>query len=188
MSTQPLEKAVDITKGVLASLSDDQLAAPTPCDSWNVAEVVNHLINGQHFFTAAVTGNPPFTPDAGRTADELRTNFEASSAALVAAFSADGALAKTVTLPFGELPGAAVMGIAMRDAFVHGWDVARATGQSSDLAPELATAILANSRQTVPDSMRGADTEALWGAEVVAPDGASPADQLAAFLGRDPSV
>src|SRR5437016_3788978 len=56
----------------------------------------------------------------------------------VAAFGAPGAQEKVITLPFGALPGSVFMGIATTDAFTHGWDLAKATGQSTDIDPELA--------------------------------------------------
>ena len=56
---------------------------------------------------------------------------------------------KILTLPFGEMPGAAFVGIAATDTFTHGWDVAKATGQKTDLDPDLAAQMLAGARQFV---------------------------------------
>jgi uncharacterized protein (TIGR03086 family) len=82
------------------------------------------------------------------------------------------------------MPGAAFLGMAMNDTLVHGWDLAKATGQSTDLAPDLAAALLEQSRTTVPDAFRS-ESGAIFGLAKQAPAGASNADQLAAFLGRD---
>ena len=76
--------------------------------------------------------------------------FDDVSAQTVAGFAAPGALEKTYTLPFGEMPGFAFMGLATTDTFVHGWDLAKATGQSTDLAPELAAALLEQSKAADP--------------------------------------
>ena len=62
---------------------------------------------------------------------------------------------RMITLAFGEMPGAAVMGLATTDTFQHGWDLAKATGQSTDLAPELATALLAQSKAAISHAFRG---------------------------------
>jgi len=102
----------------------------------------------------------------------------------VAAFEADGVLQKTVRLPFGEFPGAAVLGMATVDQFTHGWDLARAIGHHTDLDPDLATALLSQARLSVTDAYRGPDGQAAFGQVRQAPAGAGPADQLAAFLGR----
>jgi uncharacterized protein (TIGR03086 family) len=75
------------------------------------------------------------------------------------------------------------MGIVTTDTFAHTWDLARATGQSTDLDPELAASLLAQSRQSVQDEYRSEDG-AMFGLEQTAPDGSTVADELAAFLGR----
>ncbi len=183
MSTQPLEQAIATTRSVLGNVSADQMGADTPCASWKVNELVNHLIGAQHFFLAGINGTPPSGADADYASGDFLSAFDDASAQVVAALSAEGALGKTYKLPFGEMPGAAVMGLAMTDTFQHGWDLAKATGQSTDLAPDLAAGILAQSKQMIQDGFRGPEG-APFGAEQQAGDGATNADQLAAFLGR----
>ena len=55
-------------------------------------------------------------------------------------------------LPFAELPGGVYVNIATTDTFTHGWDLAKATGQSTDLDPELATQLLAFAQGFVSDA------------------------------------
>ena len=102
----------------------------------------------------------------------------------MAAFQAEGAMDRRVRLPFSELPGSQFLYLAATDTFVHGWDLAMATGQPTDLAPELAAQLLDGARKAIHDSMRGPDGAAPFGPEQKAPQGAGNADQLAAFLGR----
>jgi hypothetical protein len=59
-----------------------------------------------------------------------------------AAFAAEGALERTVQLPFGESSGAVLMAMAATDQFTHGWDLARAIGLPADLDPGLAADLL----------------------------------------------
>jgi hypothetical protein len=54
-----------------------------------------------------------------------------------------------------EMPGSVCVYIAAGDVFTHGWDLARATGQPSDLDSELAALLLARIEPLLPDSMRG---------------------------------
>ena len=89
-----------------------------------------------------------------------------------------------ITLPFGSLPGSVYIGIVTTDAFTHGWDLARATGQSTDLDPEFAAELLEGSRLFLQPAFRGADGERPFGAEQSPPPNATNADLLAAFLGR----
>ena len=64
---------------------------------------------------------------------------------------------------------------------------AKATGQPTDLEPELATQLLATVGSFLPDEARGEDSSgAPFGPKQEAPEGASEADRLAAFLGRTP--
>ena len=182
MSTEPLQQAIAVTREVLRNVTPDQLSSPTPCASWDVAALINHIVGAQRFFVSGVEGAEPDAPDDFAAGDFVQA-FDDGAAALVAALSADGVMERMLTLPFGEMPGAALAGLATTDIFQHGWDLATATGQGTDLAPELAEALLAQSRASIQEAFRGPEG-APFGAEQVAPDGASAADRLAAFLGR----
>ncbi len=183
MSTRPLAQAIAASRTVLAGVQAGQLQDPTPCASWNVSDLINHMVGGMRFFTAGVTGQAPPESTEVATADYVAAYDEAAAAAL-AAFGADGVLGSTIKMPFGEMPGAAVMGLATTDTFTHAWDLAKATGQDTDLDPELAEALLAQSQQMIQPAFRGEDGEAPFMVEQECPDGASAADRLAAFLGR----
>jgi uncharacterized protein (TIGR03086 family) len=187
MVTENLARAFATTRSVLANVTPDQLDQDTPCSSWKVRDLVNHIVGGAHWFGAST--------ERGESADEVAegdhasgdilASFDAGAARTVAAFDAPGAQEKIVKLPFGEFPGAAFMGLATTDTFTHAWDLAKATGQSTDLDPELAEQLLAGAKQSIPDHFRG-DEPMPFGPAVEAPDGASAADRLAAFLGRQP--
>ena len=58
-------------------------------------------------------------------------------------------------LPFGDLPGGMYLGLATNDVFAHGWDLAKATGQSTDLDPAMAAQLLAGMEMGLPDEIRG---------------------------------
>lgn len=186
MSADILERAFASTAKVLANVQAGDLDKSTPCASWKVRDVVNHLVGGTTFF--AVTAETGVAPDLARgdepgvAAEDITRSYEEGAARAVAAFRAPGAMEKTMKLPFGEFPGAIFVMIAASDTFTHGWDVARATGQSSDLDPELAGQLLAASM--IPDEFRGADGVMPFGPKVDAPESAPVADRLAAYLGR----
>jgi uncharacterized protein (TIGR03086 family) len=185
MSTQPLEAVVATTRGVLANVTADQMQNSSPCASWDVAGIINHVIGAQGFFVAGMTGTPPSGEEVDYAAGDFLAAYDEATQASIDCFGAEGALDSTVKMPFGEMPGRAVLGLAMTDTFTHGWDLAKATGQSTDLAPELAAQLLAASHQMIQPAFRGDEGAAPFGAEQPCPDGACNADQLAAFLGRD---
>jgi uncharacterized protein (TIGR03086 family) len=185
-STATLERAFASTRGVLANVGADQLDSSTPCASWDVRALVNHVVGGTHYFARSVRGDampPGDAPDFA--AGDFVAVYDDGAGQALAAFAAPGAAEKMITLPFATLPGAAFMGIAATDAFAHGWDLARATGQPTDLDPELAAQLLDNAKVMLPDALRGTDGQAPFGLVVDAPASASAADQLAAFLGRN---
>jgi uncharacterized protein (TIGR03086 family) len=191
MGAELLSQAYVSTSGVLAGVSVADLDGATPCASWQVREVINHLVSGAGWFaTIAATGETPSGGSAGDepnfSAGDFKDVFAEGSARCVAAFEADGAMERIMKLPFGEMPGSAFVNLATVDTFAHGWDLAKATGQSTDLNPELAAQLLVIAQGFLPDTLRGAEGEAPFGPELEAPAGACAADQLAAFLGRQP--
>jgi uncharacterized protein (TIGR03086 family) len=185
MATEGFEQAVNVAKDVLGNVKADQLDDPTPCASWKVRDVINHLVGGSYFFAAATNGEA--VGDGSDAPDfasgDYTSAYDEGSQKAISAFQAPGALDRTVKVPFGEFPGSAWMGLATTDTFAHAWDLAKATGQSTDIAPALADQLLIGARQAIPDALRG-DEPMPFAAEQPCPDGASSADRLAAFLGR----
>jgi len=184
MSAAPLEQAVATAKAVIAGVKPDQLGKTTPCASWKVSDLVNHMVGGQFWFASVAQGETmsgDSSPDFA--AGDFASAFAQGSSASIAAFNAAGALDKTMHLPWGDMKGSDFMGLAATDTFCHAWDLARATGQSTNLDPELATMLLAGSRAGISAEFRGPEG-APFGPEQPAPAGASKADELAAFLGR----
>ena len=185
MSTAPYEQAIATAKSVLAGVKPNQIGATTPCASWKVSDVLNHLVGEQFWFAQIANGSAkPAAPSTDFSAGDFNSAFAQGSAEALAALKADGAMEKVMHLPFGDMPGSVVAGMAALDTFVHAWDVACGTGQTTDLNPQLADELLAGARVSVPDAFRGEDRAAPFGLEQKAPAGASKADQLAAFLGR----
>jgi uncharacterized protein (TIGR03086 family) len=184
MSVETLQRAFASTEGVLTNVSADQLDLPTPCVSWKVRDVVNHIVEGTTFFSVtAETGTAPPLSDADHTAGDFKAEFRKGADRAVAAFSAPGAMDKIMKLPFGEFPGSVFVLVAANDVFTHGWDLAKATGQSTDLDPVIAKPLL-EAAQLIPEEFRGPDSQAPFGPKVDVPPSATAADKLAGFMGR----
>ena len=184
--TDGLREAIATTRGVLSRVQAEQLDLPTPSASWKVSDVINHIVGGQYFFAAAVKGERPDSEPPDFSAGDFVSTFDDASAACVDAFESDGAMERIVKLPFGDLPGSMFLGLATTDTLTHAWDVAKATGQPTDLSPDLAASVLSTVRPVLADNLRGEDGTAPFGPEQAASDGATNADMLAAFLGRQP--
>ncbi len=182
-ATASYERAIATFRQVWSNVSKEDLDKQSPCASWKVRDVVNHLIETSDFFVTSVGGEA--TGGGGNMADgDYEAAFESAANRTLAAFNQPGALDKTVDLPFGPMPATALVGIATTDTFTHAWDVAKATGQSTDLDGEFAAELLEGAKSMILDAVRGPDGSALFGPQQQAPQGASNADQLAAFLGR----
>ncbi|HSO97038.1 MAG TPA: TIGR03086 family metal-binding protein [Acidimicrobiia bacterium] len=183
MATEALEQAISSTRTVLTGVSKEQLGDPTPCAQWKVSDLINHIVGAQSFFEAGAKGEPPPSGETDFSSGDFVAAFDEGSRRCVAAFQADGVMEKMLTLPFGQVPGSAFVGISATDTFTHGWDLAKATGQSTDLDPGLAAQLLGAARMAIQPSFRTPEGNP-FGPEQTAPDGACTADQLAAFLGR----
>jgi uncharacterized protein (TIGR03086 family) len=179
----PLNQALQSTLAVLTKVGPGDLAAPTPCASWDVRALVSHLVGTPRWWASVITGQEQAV-GADYAAGDFTAAYEESIRIAVAAFAAEGALGKTVRLPFGEFTGADLRDLAAMEQFTHGWDLARAIGYPADLDPELAADLLSRARRLITDAYRGPDGVALFGPVAEAPAGAGPAEQLAAFLGR----
>jgi uncharacterized protein (TIGR03086 family) len=178
-----LNQAFQSTLSILGKVEPDDLGAPTPCASWDVHALINHFVGTARWWAVTIAGEGEVT-DVDYAAGNFVTAYEESIQIATAAFEAEGALEKTVRLPFGDFPGAVLLSLAATEQFTHGWDLARAIGQHSDLDPGLAAGLFSQARLAVTDAYRGPDGQALFGPARTAPAGASQADQLAAFLGR----
>ncbi|MCA1832964.1 MAG: TIGR03086 family metal-binding protein [Actinomycetota bacterium] len=177
--------ALENTGRIVAGVQAEQLAADTPCEGWSLRELINHLIGGVYLFERALAGekNDPHQTPPDLAGDDPGVAFENARKLAVEGWSADGALERQVHV-FGEMPATGALRIALMEAVVHGWDVAKATGQDYGIEPMLATAMLDGLKKVYGDAPRGDD--GFFAPEVEVPENASPEDKLVAFLGRRP--
>jgi uncharacterized protein (TIGR03086 family) len=169
-------------EALVAAVEPSQLTLPTPCHEFQVRGLINHLIFENLAHAALADGTP--IPEPDRSTDYVRDDHVASyrdaAQAVRAAFSRPG----MVTQEYGPLkaPGSMLVQQLVIELLVHGWDLARATGQDPNLAPEVAEETLVVVRSWYRDQPRGPGNA--FDPEQPAPDTASPADRLAAYLGR----
>jgi uncharacterized protein (TIGR03086 family) len=173
-----LETAQHTFANLLEPLTPNDLEKPTVNDDWTVRDVINHVIDGDYWAAKHLrTGADDFTDT------DYIGNRPAIDAARTAQEDFLAALAETGDIPAaeGSMPPSDVVNIRIDELIGHGWDIARATGQNTHLAPEVAARSLERVRATLtsPES-RG---EFFKPAQPAPPD-ASMADQLAAFAGK----
>jgi uncharacterized protein (TIGR03086 family) len=183
MSENPfalLDRAAAVADSVIAGVKPDRLDNPSPCTEWSVREVVNHLVTGNMVFISMLTGAPRPDRSVDHLGDDPLAAFRDTFQALRAGFAGEGVLDKTYPTPFGPGPGSLLVEMRTTEMTVHSWDIARGSGQSTDLDPGLAESRLASLRAALPADRTGSP----FGPEQPAPAGATAADRLAAFAGR----
>lgn len=167
--------------GALAgTVTAERMDDPTPCAGWTVRRLLRHLaFIGDRYATLAEGAPPP--EDEPDYPDPVAA-FGAHAARARAAFARPGYLTEVAPTPIGPQPGAVTVQHVVNELTTHGWDLARALGVSTDVAPQLAPRALASWRSFLDGATRDGGP---FGPERPAPSGATEADRLAAYLGRD---
>ncbi|TDC87169.1 TIGR03086 family metal-binding protein [Actinomadura sp. 7K507] len=193
MTSMPdLTPAARRMAGLLAGVRDYQLTAPTPCADMSLAALIDHVGGLTQAFTWAASksfpdgASQPPSADASSLAPGWRTRIPEQLDALAAAWRSPDAWQGMTEAGGLQLPGEDAGHVAMNELVVHGWDVARASGQPYDVGEDEIDACLAFVAPTVEQS-GGKGVEGLFGPAVEIPGGASPLDRLMALTGRDPS-
>jgi uncharacterized protein (TIGR03086 family) len=173
-----LDEIVPLLNKLVAPLDDAQLDAPTPCAQFAVRGVLEHMVGGATAFAAAFRGEAPPEHAAGT---DLVAAFPIAMAELQQAVRSPGALDRTITAPFGDVPGDAFVRFVALDGLVHGWDIATATGQPYQPPATLVAEVYAFAQEAIVPAMREAD---MFAVPTEAPVDATDIEQLVALTGR----
>jgi uncharacterized protein (TIGR03086 family) len=166
----------------IAAVPDSQWGNQSPCEDWKARDVVAHVVQTQGMFLGfigeelgdipSVEDDPAGAWDAARA--KVQGNLDDPQKATQ---EFDGLLGRST---FED----SVDRFLNSDLVMHGWDLARATGQDDAMQPEDVTRVHEYMAGLADQpGMRGPQA---FGPEVDAPDGASDQDKLLAFLGRKP--
>src|SRR5262245_4322603 len=157
MDDNMMKSVCESTDRIVANVTPAQFGLPTPCSEWNVGQLSNHLLSTLILGTAllsdtrpAVAAGPGEVPAEDLIGNDLIGAYRSGVSGLVAATTVD-AVSRTHTTPLGEMPGMGIAGFTALDILVHGWDLAKATGQPTDLDPQLAEQLLGFAQQAVGD-------------------------------------
>jgi uncharacterized protein (TIGR03086 family) len=176
------------TAAVLANITEAELTAATPCADYSVGHVLHHVGGLAPAFAAAarkdrgpLTGTPP-SVDAAQLDPDWRASYPTRLAELASAWTDPSAWQGMTRIAAMDMPGEAVAMVGLTEVVIHGWDLARATGQPYDVEPDIAEAVLAN----VAEFAAQGPVEGLFGAAVPVADDAPVLDRIVALSGRDP--
>ena len=178
-----LAQAQDWMASLIDQIEPAQLSAATPCDDWDVRDLVAHVYMGAGRVRAMGEGRPAESVQAdvdGLPAD-LGAGYREAVAAARAAWADDAQLNRPVHAPWGVVPGAAAIGGYLNEALAHGWDLAVATGRPSEIDPALAAAALKVAQLAIPAEGRD---QMPFGEVVPCAADASPSDRFVSWMGR----
>lgn len=182
-----LERSLVLTGGVLRGVEQSPvvLRSPTPCAGWDLERLLDHMDDALDAFTEAASGAVPVhAVDLTGRRDGRVEVLQAKACALLGAWVAAtdtrvqvGAPGRTAGLDAPLLVATAALEIT-----VHGWDVARATGQDTRIPADLAAGLLGVAHGLVGP----ADRVHRFAAPLHSPGRLAPDERLLSWLGRVP--
>ena len=152
------------------------LDASTPCDQWDVRTLLNHMLETQRYFAGSARGEdvslPAPTPPKLLSGDPVN-DFASARADVLEGFGKEGVIDKT----------GPALGIAFSDQLLHGWDLARATGQDTTMPDGLAEKAYGAIHGLFTEEQR----KGVFKPEVPVAADATAQERLLAYTGRTPN-
>jgi uncharacterized protein (TIGR03086 family) len=178
-------RALDATRGLVAGIAASQWATVSVDDEWTVRQLVNHVVTGNYWAEELASGKTIEEVgdrlDGDVLGDDPLAAYDDSAARAAAVFRAPGAMEAACAVSYGPVPGSVYCGHRFLDVLVHGWDVAKSTGQDATLDPELVAACWT----VLEPQLEMLQASGAFGTAVVVPDDADLQTKLLAALGRE---
>ena len=176
--TEPVqiyETATTQARVIIAGAKPDQMKNPTPCAEWDVAGLLDHTVKAQAGIAGTVSGG-----QVAQSGTPLE-RFDAAVSTMLTAVRSPGGLDKKVQGRQGEVPAVQMLSGACMDLAVHTWDLAKATGQDTELDPGVVEFI-----SPIVEGIAKRGPSQVFSAPVDIPSSASRQDKLMALTGRQP--
>jgi uncharacterized protein (TIGR03086 family) len=173
---------------LLEGVTDETLTAPTPCADLPLGGLIGHVGQFAAAFTIKALKDPgaPTSPPSGPPPLEpgWRDRITADLAGLGEAWLAPEAWEGMTRAGGVDMPAEVAARVALDELVVHGWDIARTTGQVFEPDEDELRHIETTVRQ-----FRGDETgemPGLFGPLVPVPDDAPLLHRILGLTGRDP--
>jgi len=177
-------QALDVTGRIVTGIKAGRWPARTPCPGWDARTLLNHVVSGNLWAAELVAGATIESVGDRLDGDVLGADpagaYAASARAAAAAFLRPGALDAPCAVSYGPVPGSVYAGHRFFDVFVHGWDLAIATGQSAALDTRLMEAC----RRIIEPQLDLFRQAGVLAAELPAPPDATAETRFLTMLGR----
>ena len=162
----------------IAAVTAERWEDPSPCAEWTARGVVRHLVEVQGMFLGLVGRQLGPVPPVE---DDPAGAWRAASAVMQAELDNPSRAATEFDGFFGRSTLAeAVDRFVCFDLVIHGWDLARASGQDDQLDPDEIAALTASAKE-FGEAIRG---PGICGPPLTPPAGADEQTKLLAYLGR----
>jgi uncharacterized protein (TIGR03086 family) len=176
-------------RNLLLGITDTHLSNPTPCPDWSVGALLDHLVGLSWAFTQGAqkrsdptgTSSAPPAPSADHLTEHWRIRLPELLDTLSTAWKDPAAWEGTAHVGGVTLPAAVHGSFAMSELTMHGWDLARATGQEYATDPRILEHLIEFYGQLPREGTPG-----LFGPVVETDDEASLLEQAVALAGRNP--
>ena len=187
-----LQRVSDLLSGLVEGTDAGRLDDPTPCEDFQVRDLIGHFTMGRFLFAADFAGDTARRDEllgglperfGDVLGDDHLATYRDASAALDAAVDGIEDVEATADFFLGQMPISAALETISGDNLVHCWDLARSTGQDFDPPDDLVEATTAFCGALITDDLRAVGS---FGPEVEVPEDASALDRLLGFCGRTP--
>lgn len=180
-------RRADAFARMVAAVAPDRWSDPSPCAGWTARDVVGHIVDMHRVMVRPIgQGRGP----APTLADDPLGAFAAARADVEEVLDDPELAATTQDTPAGRMSAEQhIDQVVSADLVLHGWDLARATGQDDTIDPAELDLAFADA-QRIPDEMRIPEFFGpgiiVFGPVVAVPPDAPVQDRLLGLLGRDP--
>ena len=175
---------------VIASVSREQMFLTTPCDLWDVKDIINKLVASTRLFTGFGLRQPPdpsldLINPKDLIGDDPVGVYLGAAKECRDAWRSPGALDGLATSTIGEAKAKAVLNARIFDTTILTWDISQACDIDHHIDEEQAGYVLYVAERLVP-AVRTQSPER-YKKEVTGGAGTTTVDKLIGVTGRNPN-
>ena len=175
----------------VAAVRADQWSNQSPCEAWSARDVVDHIVAMHGYMLRPLDRGLSPAPSVR---DDPLAAFRTARADIEAVLDDPALAGAECDTPGGRMTVERQIDEVISDDMVlHGWDLARATGQDETMDPEDVARLWASTTAVPAELMEKYRTPGafgpgveVFGPEVKVPEDAPLQDRLLGLIGRDP--
>ncbi len=184
-TTSAIGEACQTITGIVRAVADTDLDSPTPCTDFDLRTLLTHFAGTTTAFVHAGSSRSldPDDPWGSnvKLSQEWPSQIEGNLSQIATGWSRAEALDGSID--GSQMPARALGEMLLIEVILHGWDVARASGQQVEISDALGAEVL---RCVSATADQGREFHA-YGPEVTVAEDASDLDKALGLAGRDPN-